>query len=66
MILGEALKQLNRLDEAEKSAREALLRNPNYAGTYLVLSDIAELRGDDRADIQNLDIYLRLQPNGPR
>jgi tetratricopeptide (TPR) repeat protein len=65
VILGEALKQLNRLDEAEKSAREALLRNPNYAGAYLVLSDIAELRGDDRADIQNLDIYLRLQPDGP-
>src|SRR5579864_2748553 len=40
VILGEALKQLNRLDEAEKSAHEALLRNPNYAGAYLVLSDI--------------------------
>jgi len=65
VILGEALKQLNRLDEAEKSAHEALLRNPNYAGAYLVLSDIAERRGDYRSDIQNLDIYLRLQPNGP-
>jgi tetratricopeptide (TPR) repeat protein len=65
VILGEALKQLNRLDEAEKSAHEALLRNPNYAGAYLVLSDIAERRGDSRADIQNLDTYLRLQPNGP-
>jgi len=65
VILGEALKQLNRLDEAEKSAHEALLRNPNYAGAYLVLSDIAERRGDYHADIQNLDIYLRLQPNGP-
>ncbi len=65
VILGEALKQLNRLDEAEKSAREALLRSPHYAGAYLVLSDVAERRGDYRANIQNLDIYLRLQPNGP-
>jgi tetratricopeptide (TPR) repeat protein len=65
VILGEALKQLNRLDEAEKSAHEALLRNPNYAGAYLVLSDVAERRGDYRASIQHLDIYLRLQPNGP-
>jgi tetratricopeptide (TPR) repeat protein len=65
VILGEALKQLNRLDEAEKSAHEALLRNPKYAGAYLVLSDVADRRGDYRAEIQDLDIYLRLQPNGP-
>jgi tetratricopeptide (TPR) repeat protein len=65
VILGEALKQLNRLDEAEKSAHEALLRNPAYAGAYLVLSDVAESRGDYGAEIRDLDTYLRLQPNGP-
>jgi tetratricopeptide (TPR) repeat protein len=64
VILGEALKQLNRLDEAEKSEREALLRNPNIAAAYLVLSDVAESKGDYRAEIQNLDMYLKLQPNG--
>jgi tetratricopeptide (TPR) repeat protein len=65
VILGQALKQLNRLDEAEKSAHEALLRNPNYAGAYLVLSDVAESRGEYRAEIEDLDVYLKLQPNGP-
>jgi tetratricopeptide (TPR) repeat protein len=65
VILGEALKQLHRLDEAEKSVHEALLRNPNHAGAYLVLSDVAEGKGDYRAEIEDLDIYLKLQPNGP-
>jgi len=65
VILGEALKQLNRLDEAEQSAHEALLRNPNYASAYLVLSEVAERKGDYLAQIQDLDTYLTLQPNGP-
>ncbi len=65
VILGQALKQLNRLDEAEKSAQEALLRNPHVAGAYLVLSDVAESRGDYRSEIMDLDAYLKLQPNGP-
>ncbi len=65
VILGQALKQLNRLDEAEKSEREALLRNPNMAGAYLVLSDVAESRGDYRTQVKDLDIYLKMLPNGP-
>ncbi len=65
VVLGEALKLLNRMDEAEKSEREALLRNPNIAGAYLVLSDVAESKGDYREEIQDLDIYLKLEPNGP-
>jgi len=65
VILGEALKQLNRLDEAEKSAQEALLRNAHLAGAYLVLSDVAESRGDYRSEIMDLDAYLKLLPNGP-
>ena len=65
VILGQALKQLNRLDEAEKSVHEALLRDPNFAGAYLVLSDVAEGKGDYRAEIADLDTYLKLQPNGP-
>jgi tetratricopeptide (TPR) repeat protein len=65
VILAEALKQLNRLDAAEKSAREALLRNPNYPGAYLILADLAQAKGDYRAQIDLLDIFLKLQPNGP-
>jgi tetratricopeptide (TPR) repeat protein len=65
VILSEALTQLNRLDEAEKSAREALLRNQNYPGVYLALADVAERKGDNRAEVQALDNYLKLQPNSP-
>jgi len=65
VILSEALVQLNRRDEAEKSAQEALLRNPRFAGTYLALADVAASKDDYRAEIADLDIYLRLQPRGP-
>ena len=65
VILGQALRQLNQLEEAEKMEQEALLRNPHLAGAYLVLSDVAEIRGDYRSEIMDLDAYLKLQPNGP-
>lgn len=65
VILSEALVRLNRLEEAEKSAHEALLRNPNFAGAYLALSEVAASRRDYRAEVAELDIFLRLQPNGP-
>ena len=64
VILSEALVQLNRRDEAEKSAQEALLRNPRFAGTYLALADVAASKDDYRAEIADLDIYLTLQPSG--
>jgi tetratricopeptide (TPR) repeat protein len=57
--------QLNRPDEAERSAQEALLRNPNFADAYLVLSNVAAGKRDYRADLQDLDAYLKLRPNGP-
>jgi tetratricopeptide (TPR) repeat protein len=65
VVLSEALTQLNRLEEAEKSAREALLRNPNFAGAYLALADVQKRKGGYRAEIQDLDTYLKLQPSGP-
>src|SRR2546427_134584 len=63
-MLGLALLKLNRLDEAEKCAREALLRNPNFAEAYLVLSDTYGRRREYHAQLQGLDTYLRLEPNG--
>ena len=63
--LGNALMQLNRLDEAERSAQEALLRNHNFADAYLVLSNVAASKGDYRTELQDLDAYLKLQPSGP-
>ena len=64
LILGMAQLRLNRPDEAERSAREALLRNPNFAHAYLVLSDACGHRHEYRAQLQDLDAYLKLEPNG--
>ena len=64
VILGMAQLRLNRPDEAEKCAREALLRNPNFAQAYLVLSDAYGQRREYRAQLQGLDSYLKLEPNG--
>ncbi len=63
-ILGLALLRVNRLDEAERSAREALLRNPNFAEAYLLLSDAYGRRREYHAQLQGLDAYLKLEPNG--
>jgi tetratricopeptide (TPR) repeat protein len=64
-ILGMVLLRLNRVDEAEKSARESLLRRPNFAEAYLVLADACALKHEYREQMQNLDTYLKLEPNGP-
>jgi len=65
VILADALIQLNRADEAERSAQEALLRNPNLADAYLVHSNIAARKGNYSAQLQDYDAYLRLEPAGP-
>jgi len=64
LYLGKALLKLNKLDEAEKAAREALMRNPNYAQAYLVLSDAYGRGHEYLAQLEGLEAYLRLQPNG--
>ena len=64
VILGLTLLRLNRTDEAEKSAREALLRDPNHADAYLVLADTCARRKNYQEQIQDLDTYLKLDPNG--
>jgi tetratricopeptide (TPR) repeat protein len=63
-ILGMALLRLNRLDEAERSAREALLRQPGFAEAYLVLADVYAQRRNYREQLQDLETYLRLEPRG--
>jgi tetratricopeptide (TPR) repeat protein len=65
VILGLALLRLNRLDEAERSAREALLRKPGFAEAYLVLADVYARRRDYQEQVQDLETYLRLEPRGP-
>ncbi len=65
LFLSVALFRLNRLEEAEKSAREALLRKPGFALAYLMLADVHGSRGEYARQLQNLDAYLKLEPNGP-
>ena len=62
--LGLALFNLNRLEEAEKGAREAIARSANFAEPYLLLAEIHMRRSDSAALAQDLETYLRLQPNG--
>ncbi|PYV29974.1 MAG: hypothetical protein DMG22_21765, partial [Acidobacteria bacterium] len=65
LFLSLSLFRLNRLEEAEKSAREALLRKPGFAWAYLVLADVHGRRGEYARQLQNLDAYLKLEPDGP-
>jgi tetratricopeptide (TPR) repeat protein len=65
LFLGIALLRLNRLEEAEKNAREALLRNPGLASAYLVLADVHASRGEYAMQLHDFDAYLKLEPDGP-
>jgi tetratricopeptide (TPR) repeat protein len=65
LILGMAQLRLKRLDEAEKSAREVLLRNPKFAQAYLVLADTYGSSHDYRQQLEALNAYLNLEPNSP-
>jgi len=64
-FLGVALLKQNRLDESDKSLREALVRRPQYAEVYLVLADVHAKRKDYQSQIQDLDNYLKLAPTAP-
>jgi Tfp pilus assembly protein PilF len=65
LFLSVALFHLNRLEAAEKSAREALLKKPGFASAYLVLADVHGRTGEYASQLQNLDAYLKLEPDGP-
>jgi len=63
--LGMTLFLENRVEEAEKSAREALLCEPDYAAAYIVLANVYGRRHQFHEQLQALDTYLQLSPNGP-
>ena len=65
LFLGVALFRMNRLEEAEQSAREALLMKPRFACPYLVLADVHSRRGEYAMQLHDLDAYLKLEPDGP-
>jgi len=63
--LGVALLGLNRLQEAEKSVREAIRSNLEFGQAHLVLADIHNREKNYRALLNDLEEYLNLEPNGP-
>ena len=63
--LGLALFGLDRLEEAEKSAREALRLKTDSAETEILLIDIHSREKNYRALLKDLDEYLKLDPDSP-
>jgi tetratricopeptide (TPR) repeat protein len=64
-MLAWALFGLNRLDEAEKIAHEASIRDPKLALAHLLLANIYIRRSDYSEELVELDAYLKLEPDGP-
>ena len=60
-----ALFGLNRLDEAEKLAHEASIRDPKLALAHLLQANIYIRPSDYSEELVELDAYLRLEPDGP-
>ncbi len=57
---------VRRLPEAEKSAREAVLYKPAFAEAHLLLAQIHLRQNNSAAEIEDLDGYLKLDPDSPR
>lgn len=66
LALGWVLFSAQRVVEAEKAAREAVLYNPNLAMAHLLLAQIHRHQNNSAAMVEDLDAYLRLEPEGPR
>ncbi len=63
--LARALYGLNRLEEAEKSVREAIRQKANSVEALRLLADIHCAEKDYRALLNDLDIYLKIDPDSP-
>jgi tetratricopeptide (TPR) repeat protein len=55
-----------RFPEAEQSAREAVRYKPAFAEPYLLLAQIHLRQNNQSAAIEDLDGYLKLDPDSPR
>ena len=63
--LARALMGLNQVDAAEKSAHEARTLKRDFPPLHLVLANIHIRKGNYPALLQDLDTYLKLEPNSP-
>jgi tetratricopeptide (TPR) repeat protein len=66
LTLGWVLFSAQRVVEAEKAVREAILYNPNLAMAHLLLAQIHHLQNNSAAMVEDLDAYLRIEPDGAR
>ena len=66
LALGWVLFSAQRVVEAEKAAREAILYNPNLAMAHLLLAQIHRRQNNSAAVVEDLDAYLRIEPDGAR
>jgi tetratricopeptide (TPR) repeat protein len=66
LALGWVLYSAQRVVEAEKAAREAILYNPNLAMAHLLLAQIHRRQNNSAAVVEDLDAYLRIEPDGAR
>ncbi len=62
--LARTLLGLDRLDAAEASAKEARSRGLDFPPVYLLLAEIHRQKRDYPALLQDLDQYLKLDPDG--
>jgi tetratricopeptide (TPR) repeat protein len=65
LFLGQALFGMDRLADAEQSARQALLRNRDVPSGYLLLANIYMKRNEYVMATKYLDIFLKMRPQGP-
>lgn len=63
--LGWVLYTTNRLAEAENSAREALQHAPDSPVIRVLLAEIHLRQRNEPALLEDVDAYLRLEPDGP-
>jgi DNA-binding SARP family transcriptional activator len=56
----------SRLAEAERCARQTLVSKPDFAEAYLQLAEIHLRQSNASAVVEDLDAYLKLDPDSPR
>ena len=52
--------------DAEQSAKQAVRYAPNFAMAHLLLAQIDRRQNNSAAMVEELDAYLRIEPDGPR
>jgi tetratricopeptide (TPR) repeat protein len=55
-----------RVADAKESAKQAVLYSPNFAMAHLLLAQIHQRENNPAAVVEELDAYLRIEPNGAR